>query len=159
MFIGFNKNVFFQIAKMVRQGCELPANSSTPNSKIQSPTSGTRAPVTSPTSPISPISGQNGSGRIPELTSPTSSIDSRIPRPSPTELRRSSSMRLRGERVSHHQLRASGAFGTSTIQGYHQRHSTGVLQYQDLFPAITENGVDSPRHRSLVSYFLPFNLM
>ncbi|XP_015109088.1 uncharacterized protein LOC107035939 isoform X2 [Diachasma alloeum] len=136
---------------MVRQGLERsPSSSSLRSGSVTTPTSGTRAPVTSPTSPASPLSpGLNGTSRSVELTSPTSPNDSRIPRPSPTALRRSSSMRVRGERVYHHHSR-TGTLGSSTIQGYHQRHSGGLQQYQpDLFPAITENGVDSPRHRSL----------
>ncbi|XP_063972571.1 protein quick-to-court isoform X2 [Diachasmimorpha longicaudata] len=135
---------------MVRQGLERsPSSSSLRSGSVTTPTSGIRALVTSPTSPTSPLSpGLNGTSKSAEFTSPTSPNDSRIPRPSPSALRRSASMRVRGERVYHHHTRI-GTLGSSTIQGY-QRHSGGLPQYQpDLFPAITENGVDSPRHRSL----------
>ncbi|KAJ8681146.1 hypothetical protein QAD02_016933 [Eretmocerus hayati] len=63
-------------------------------------------------------------------TSPTlSESSSRIPRPSPSALRRSNSLRLKGERSFRHQ------------------------QHHELFPVITENGTDSPR-RSVSSLSL-----
>ncbi|XP_034945691.1 liprin-alpha-1 isoform X2 [Chelonus insularis] len=120
---------------------------------------GTRAPMTSPSNqPSSPRSNGNsfidgGSPLSPSetinssLNSTTSPVgDSRIPRPSPTALRRSSSMRVRGERVSHH-LRTSSLGLNSSYQHHHRNNY--IHQQPDIFPAITENGVDSPRHRSL----------
>lgn len=148
-----------RLKRMVQQQSNEKNHHSTPIKTKSS--SGTIAPMTSPTSqpssprpsngnsPISPLSPgintSSGSGNV-------TPGDSRIPRPSPTALRRSSSMRLRGERVSHH-LRATGSFGSNTIQQYHHRHGHILPQQTDLFPAITENGLESPRHRSLVSFY------
>ncbi|KAF7996944.1 hypothetical protein HCN44_002590 [Aphidius gifuensis] len=99
----------------------------------------------------SPVSSPTGS-----CNNSTSGIspggDSKIPRPSPTALRRSSSMRLRGERGYNCNFRttSSSSPASNPIKQYHQRHNLQSLQHQnDLFPAITENGVDSPRHRTL----------
>lgn len=144
-----------------------------------------RTPLTSPTTKTASLSspatpnGMNeyrriigGSATTP-VTSPTGSVsgtptttactgDSRIPRPSPTGLRRSSSMRLRGERGYHSNFRATGSSPASSsipIQQYHQRHNSHSIHCQnELFPAITENGVDSPRHRTLVSLIF-FNII
>ena len=105
-------------------------------------------------SPNMPIGSDTEAGSNPAL-SPT---ESRIPRPSPTALRRSASLRLRGERGSH--LRSP--IISSTIHNHQIRnrsnhynnHHQQQLQsnQQDPFPVINENGVDSPRHRSFVSY-------
>ncbi|XP_012283470.1 myosin-3 isoform X2 [Orussus abietinus] len=107
--------------------------------------------------------------------------DSRIPRPSPTPLRRSFSARMRGERDPEAPTAPLRGF-SSALSRSRQRHELG-LEYrirvlerpqdraQDLprgtlgpsprlqerdrlhqrseFPVITENGADSPRHRSL----------
>lgn len=96
-------------------------------------------------------------------TSPTSPLDSRIPRPSPTALRRAGSLRLRGERVPPHHPRAIVAINTTLVahQHHHRRHNH-LLQSQQqhqhpdhrIFPVITENGTDSPRQRSFVSTIL-----
>ncbi|XP_043275979.1 uncharacterized protein qtc isoform X2 [Venturia canescens] len=135
--------------------------------------SGTRAPTTSPTSVASPrtftgtplevgspsANENNASSSVGTSMGPTSSAgDSRIPRPSPTSLRRSASMRVRGERVVIPNLRHSS--GSSILHQHHQqqRHAHLIKQHQQLsnnhqqiaeeFSAITENGIDSHRHRS-----------
>lgn len=107
-------------------------------------------------------------------------LDSRIPRPSSNNvLRRSSSMRIRGERLPTHHSRPTTTFTTTTtpassssssssnLLGQHhqhhhyRRHNHLLLQHQQqqqqyhqhpdhrIFPVITENGTDSPRQRSL----------
>ena len=104
-----------------------------------------------------------------DITSPTG--DSRIPRPSPTGLRRSASMRVRGDNSY---LRHSS--GSTLLHQYHQQRNSLLFKQQqhplshyhqqidENFPVITENGIDSHRHRSFVSYpkipfsILPFNL-
>ncbi|XP_011167446.1 uncharacterized protein LOC105201203 isoform X2 [Solenopsis invicta] len=100
-----------------------------------------------------------GSADSPTTTSPPSSLDSRIPRPSPSALRRAASLRLRGERLPPHHPRATTAAAASTALVGHQHHprrhnhllqSPQQHQHPDhcLFPVITENGTDSPRQRS-----------
>ncbi|KAF7380505.1 hypothetical protein HZH68_016370 [Vespula germanica] len=91
-------------------------------------------------------------------------LDSRIPRPSSNNvLRRSSSMRIRGERLPAHHSRPTTTTTTSALLGQHhqhhyRRHNHLLLQQQQqqqqhpdhrIFPVITENGTDSPRQRSL----------
>ncbi|KZC08468.1 hypothetical protein WN55_10667 [Dufourea novaeangliae] len=102
-------------------------------------------------------------GTIPSPSTPSvsSSSDSRIPRPSPTSLRRSSSMRMRGERVSPHQPPPSSPLSSTAVNAapgrQHQNHRRlNFLQHQQHhhpdyrnFPVITENGTESPRQRSL----------
>ncbi|XP_011140345.1 uncharacterized protein LOC105183723 isoform X3 [Harpegnathos saltator] len=90
-------------------------------------------------------------------SSTPSSSDSRIPRPSPTALHRSASLRVRGERIPPHYTRASSAANTLLGHLYHHRRHNHLLQSQQqhqhpdhrIFPVITENGTDSPRQRSL----------
>ncbi|XP_012057629.1 PREDICTED: uncharacterized protein LOC105620749 [Atta cephalotes] len=92
-------------------------------------------------------------------TSPPSPLDSRIPRPSPSALRRAASLRLRGERLPPHHPRSTTAAAASTALLGHQHHprrhnhllqSSQQHQHPDycIFPVITENGTDSPRQRS-----------
>ncbi|GAB1868988.1 GRIP domain-containing protein [Camponotus japonicus] len=93
----------------------------------------------------------------PTATSPPSSLDSRIPRPSPSALRRAASLRVRGERIlPPHHPRATTAAALIGHQQHHRRHnhllqSSQQHQHPDhcIFPVITENGTDSPRQRSL----------
>ncbi|XP_031779083.1 uncharacterized protein LOC100123315 isoform X3 [Nasonia vitripennis] len=74
------------------------------------------------------------SGASSPVTSPLSPTDSsRIPRPSPTALRRSSSLRLRGERSSY----------------LHSQNLHRSQQHHDLFPVITENGTPTRCSSSL----------
>lgn len=129
------------------------------------PNLGLKSPITSPTLSSTPTSNEYKKIITSPVSSPTGSCnnstagispagDSKIPRPSPTALRRSSSMRLRGERGYNCNFRttSSSSPASNPIKQYHQRHNLQSLQHQnDLFPAITENGVDSPRHRTLVS--------
>ncbi|XP_020286955.1 uncharacterized protein LOC109856282 [Pseudomyrmex gracilis] len=101
-----------------------------------------------------------GSADTPTATSPPSPlVDSRIPRPSPSALRRATSLRLRGERPSpphYPRTAASSAALVSGHQHHYRRHnhllqSSQQYQHPDYrtFPIITENGTDSPRQRSL----------
>ncbi|XP_053972820.1 protein quick-to-court isoform X1 [Hylaeus volcanicus] len=92
---------------------------------------------------------------VPSISSPW---DSRIPRPSPTGLRRSASVRVRGERASPHQPPpAVSTAVTAALARQHQQHRRfNFLQHQQhhhldrrIFPVITENGTESPRQRSL----------
>ncbi|XP_076236987.1 GRIP domain-containing protein quick-to-court isoform X1 [Calliopsis andreniformis] len=95
----------------------------------------------------------------PSASSISSSWDSRIPRPSPTGLRRSASMRVRGERISPHQPPPPPSTAATAAQVRHQhqqRRRLNFLQHQQhhhpdhrTFPVITENGTESPRQRSL----------
>lgn len=75
---------------------------------------------------------------------PTTPVDSKIPRPSSTSLRRSSSLRLRGERAltpRYNQLQQNSFLNQKA--GCHDAQQ---------FPVIIENGLDSPsRERSSVS--------
>ncbi|XP_077268709.1 GRIP domain-containing protein quick-to-court isoform X1 [Temnothorax americanus] len=101
-----------------------------------------------------------GSAGSPTTTSPPSSLDSRIPRPSPSALRRAASLRLRGERLlPHHPRPTTAAVAASTALVGHQHHprrhnhllqSPQQHQHPDhrIFPVITENGTESPRQRS-----------
>ncbi|CAD6222129.1 GSCOCG00000743001-RA-CDS [Cotesia congregata] len=153
---------------MVQQRSER-APSSLRLNQSESPTSGTRAPMTSPTSqPSSPRQmGVNGNSPLgagtpeahstlnssmsPGAGSGNSNADSRIPRPSPTALRRSASMRVRGERVQN--IRTTGSLGPGSLSHHHNQHHyhrhNHISHQTEIFPAITENGLDSPRHRSL----------
>ncbi|KAL6448685.1 hypothetical protein ACFW04_000490 [Cataglyphis niger] len=98
-----------------------------------------------------------GSPESPTATSPTSPPDSRIPRPSPSALRRAASLRVRGERILPlHHPRATTTATLISHQQHHRRHnhllqSSQQHQHPDhcIFPVITENGTDSPRQRSL----------
>ncbi|XP_029671968.1 uncharacterized protein LOC115240752 isoform X2 [Formica exsecta] len=98
-----------------------------------------------------------GSPDSPTATSPTSSLDSRIPRPSPSALRRAASLRVRGERIlPPHHPRATTAAALIGHQQHHRRHNHLLQSSQQhhhpdhhIFPVITENGTDSPRQRSL----------
>ncbi|XP_012241864.1 uncharacterized protein LOC100749917 isoform X1 [Bombus impatiens] len=94
----------------------------------------------------------------PSVSSVSSSLDSRIPRPSPTGLRRSVSMRMRGERVSpnHPPPPPSTAVTAGLSRSYQQCRRFNLLHHQQhhhldhrTFPVITENGTESPRQRSL----------
>lgn len=100
---------------------------------------------------------------------PSSLLDSRIPRPSPSALRRAASLRLRGERPPPPHYTRTSASSAALVGGHqyhHRRHnhflqSSQQHQHPDhrTFPVITENGTDSPRQRSLVSnyyLFMPF---
>lgn len=94
----------------------------------------------------------------PSISSSVSSpLDSRIPRPSPTGLRRSASMRMRGERLSPNNPPPppSTAATAALSRSYHRRFNLLHQQHHHLdhrtFPVITENGTESPRQRSLVS--------
>nr|XP_031848663.1 uncharacterized protein LOC116434066 [Nomia melanderi] len=85
-----------------------------------------------------------------------SSGDSRIPRPSPTGLRRSVSLRMRDERVSPHQPPpppSTAATAALTRQQYQHHRRLNLLEHyhpdHHTFPIITENGTESPRQRSL----------
>ncbi|XP_044596071.1 myb-like protein F isoform X2 [Cotesia glomerata] len=153
---------------MVQQRSER-APSSLRLNQSESLTSGTRAPMTSPTSqPSSPRQmGVNGNSPLgagtpeahstlnssmsPGAGSGNSNADSRIPRPSPTALRRSASMRVRGERVQN--IRTTGSLGPGSLSHHHNQHHyhrhNHISHQTEIFPAITENGLDSPRHRSL----------
>jgi len=93
---------------------------------------------------------------IPWTAATSSPLDSRIPRPSPSALRRAVSLRVRGERAPSHYSRATTALVDH--QHHYRRHnhllqSSQQHQHPDhrTFPVITENGTDSPRQRSLVS--------
>ncbi|XP_061928097.1 protein quick-to-court isoform X3 [Apis cerana] len=87
----------------------------------------------------------------------SSSLDSRIPRPSPTGLRRSASMRMCGERLSpNNPSPLSSTTATAALsRSYHYYRRFNFLQQQHhhldhrTFPVITENGTESPRQRSL----------
>ncbi|XP_043800927.1 uncharacterized protein LOC122719293 isoform X1 [Apis laboriosa] len=87
----------------------------------------------------------------------SSSLDSRIPRPSPTGLRRSASMRMRGERLSPNNPPSlpSTAATAALSRSYHHYRRFNLLHQQHhhldhrTFPVITENGTESPRQRSL----------
>lgn len=98
----------------------------------------------------------------PSASSISSSCDSRIPRPSSTGLRRSASMRMRGERISPHQPPppppSTAATAVLARHQHHHHRRLNFLQHQPhhhpdhrTFPVITENGTESPRQRSLVS--------
>ncbi|XP_036138306.1 uncharacterized protein LOC105838914 isoform X2 [Monomorium pharaonis] len=97
-----------------------------------------------------------GSAGSPTTTSPPSPLDSRIPRPSPSALRRAASLRLRGERLPPHHPRAATASTALVGHQHHPRRHNHLLQSPQqqhqldhrLFPVITENGTDSPRQRS-----------
>ncbi|XP_012263440.1 protein quick-to-court isoform X2 [Athalia rosae] len=96
---------------------------------VNSKSPGSSAPNCGPPSPLTP--------------SPTSAEHSRIPRPSPAPLRRAGSLRVRGEHsLGHQHHRTPVGSAVHNLQGS-TRHP------QEFFPAITENGVSSPRHRSL----------
>lgn len=101
-----------------------------------------------------------GTVSSPTVSSASSSLDSRIPRPSPTSLRRSASLRMRGERVSpNHPPPPPSTAANAALSRHHQQHRRSTpLHYQQYhhldyytFPVITENGAESPRQRSLVS--------
>ncbi|XP_076176512.1 GRIP domain-containing protein quick-to-court isoform X3 [Ptiloglossa arizonensis] len=75
-----------------------------------------------------------------------------------TGLRRSVSMRMRGERISPHQPPPlPSTVATAALARQHQQHRRlNFLQHQQhhhldhrIFPVITENGTESPRQRSL----------
>lgn len=92
-----------------------------------------------------------------------SSADSRIPRPSPTGLRRSVSLRMRDERVSPHQPPPPSTAATAALtrQQYQHHRRLNLLEHyhpdHHTFPIITENGTESPRQRSLVSTLRVFS--
>nr|XP_033330775.1 uncharacterized protein LOC117222881 isoform X3 [Megalopta genalis] len=106
---------------------------------------------------VSTTGSETGTVPSPSVPSISSSPDSRIPRPSPTGLRRSVSMRMRGERVSPHQPPPPPSTAvTAALTRQHQHHRRfNFLQHQQhhpdhhTFPVITENGTESPRQRSL----------
>ncbi|XP_012235810.2 protein quick-to-court isoform X1 [Linepithema humile] len=137
--------------------------------QLMQPGHSTRVAAT-PTSPTTPTMSTCAvvSTKVTATTSPThvpspesadefpaaalSPLDSRIPRPSPSALRRAASLRVRGERA--HYPRATTALVDH--QHYYRRHnhllqSSQQHQHPDhrTFPVITENGTDSPRQRSL----------
>ena len=140
-------------SRMARHGTDLSLHlPNHPGSAVLSPT--TSPGVLSPKiAPGSETEKENS-----PILSPT---ESRIPRPSPTALRRSASLRVRGERGSH--LRSPTI--NSSIHNYQIRNQSNLshnylpqqqlqFNHQDLFPSIKENGIDSPRHRSNVSYYI-----
>ena len=98
----------------------------------------------------------SASGTVPS-PSISSSCDSRIPRPSLSGLRRSASMRMRGERISPNQPPPPPPPSTAANAALNRRcqcsRRSNLLQHHHLdhqiFPVITENGSDSPRQRSL----------
>ncbi|KOX81048.1 hypothetical protein WN51_09973 [Melipona quadrifasciata] len=93
----------------------------------------------------------------PSASSASSPLDSRIPRPSPIGLRRSVSMRMRGERVSpNHPSPPTTVVTTALSRSCQQYRRFNFLHNQQhhhldyrIFPVITENGTESPRQRSL----------
>lgn len=125
-------------------------------------------PVLSTALPISRYSIINWSILRTATTSPPSPLDSRIPRPSPSALRRAASLRLRGERLPPHHPRAATTASTALVgHQHHPRRHNHLLQSSQqhqhqsdhrLFPVITENGTDSPRQRSFVSRSPPLSL-
>ncbi|XP_043477131.1 COP1-interactive protein 1 isoform X2 [Leptopilina heterotoma] len=132
-------------SRMARQGTDLSLHSLSMNSGNAALTPSTlNVHSTKVTSGIETETGKS--------SSPLSPTESRIPRPSPTALRRSASLRLRGERGAH--LRSP--IVSSTIHNYQIRNNSNHLHNyhqsqanaQDFFPIINENGSDSPRHRS-----------
>ncbi|KAG7208651.1 hypothetical protein KM043_014856 [Ampulex compressa] len=153
--------------RMARHGSERSLHSLQSMHPGHSSRGGAAAPsttcagkVTAGTSNVVSPPGNPSAGVSPTLTTTTvssSSWDSRIPRPSPTALRRSASMRMRGERVPPHHQRPTAAATTALLghQHHHQqrRHNHLLQQHQHpdhrIFPVITENGTDSPRQRSL----------
>ncbi|KAL6252093.1 hypothetical protein P5V15_015897 [Pogonomyrmex californicus] len=111
----------------------------------------------------------------PTTTSPPSSLDSRIPRPSPSALRRAANLRLRGEHLPPHHPRATTAVAaaaaaarsrsrqpqsshqpwpaTDTIPGHHNHYLRAPLSINiriiDL-PSSTANGTDSHRENEKI---------
>ncbi|XP_046493189.1 protein quick-to-court isoform X1 [Neodiprion pinetum] len=106
---------------------------------VPDPPGGTSVVVKSPSTPANAAVSSTPL----QTPSPTSGENSRIPRPSPAPLRRAGSLRVRGERaLAHQHHRTPVGSAVHHLQG-NTRHP------QEFFPAITENGVSSPRHRSL----------
>lgn len=134
---------------MARQGTDLSLHSLSMNSGNSALT-----PSSSSSSTLNNVHSTKVTSGIETETgkscSPLSPTESRIPRPSPTALRRSASLRLRGERGAH--LRSP--IVSSTIHNYQIRNNSNYLhnyhqsQTNDFFPIINENGSDSPRSRS-----------
>ncbi|XP_033227698.1 prelamin-A/C isoform X2 [Belonocnema kinseyi] len=134
-------------SRMARHGTDLSLHLSMhPESAVSTPTCspGALSPNITPKS-------ESNAGHSPIL-SPT---ESRIPRPSPKPLRRSASLRVRGEHGSH--LRSPMI--SSSIHNHQIRNQSNLFHnylpqqhlqfnHQDLYPSIKENGTDSPRHRS-----------
>ncbi|XP_014469006.1 PREDICTED: uncharacterized protein LOC106741459 isoform X2 [Dinoponera quadriceps] len=141
-----------------------PSLDSVPVSIVTPPTTPTTCSVSPVRVTATTVSTHVSNAATPETLTATSaapsSLDSRIPRPSPTALHRSASLRVRDERIPpHYYTRASTA--ANTPHGHHQYHHhrrhNHLLQSQQqhqhpdhrIFPVITENGTDSPRQRSL----------
>lgn len=103
------------------------------------------------------IGSTPGTVPSPSVSSASCPLDSRIPRPSPIGLRRSVSMRMRGERVSpNHPSPPTTVVTTALSRSCQQYRRFNFLHNQQhhhldyrIFPVITENGTESPRQRSL----------
>ncbi|XP_029176076.1 uncharacterized protein LOC114944348 isoform X1 [Nylanderia fulva] len=153
---------------MARYGSERSLNSLQPmhpghSTYAAAPTSPTTPTTTTCSITLTKVTTSSihvptdGSPDSPTATSPPSSLDSRIPRPSPSALRRAASLRLRGERkLPPHHPRATTTAALIGHQHHHRRQnhllqSSQQHQHPDhrIFPVITENGTDSPRQRSL----------
>lgn len=135
-------------SRMARQGTDLSLHSLSMNSGNA---------VLTPSSNMHSTKVTSGTEAETGKSSALSPTESRIPRPSPTALRRSASLRLRGERGAH--LRSP--IVSSTIHNYQIRNNSNHIHnylqsqcnQQELFPIINENGSELPRHRSSVSFF------
>ena len=162
---------------MARHGSERPSQSTYPDSSSRVNSTNEVSPTELASSPLATCTASstikvNVDGNVactagsatgtfpsPSVSSVSSSWDSRIPRPSPTGLRRSASMRVRGERISPHQPPpppSAAATAALTRHQYQQHRRLNSLQHQQhhhpdyrTFPVITENGTESPRQRSL----------
>ncbi|XP_076676784.1 GRIP domain-containing protein quick-to-court isoform X2 [Andrena cerasifolii] len=162
---------------MARHGSERPSQSTYPDSSSRVNSTSEVSPTELASSPLATCTASstikvNVDGNVactagsatgtfpsPSVSSISSSWDSRIPRPSPTGLRRSASMRVRGERISPHQPPpppSAAATAALTRHQYQQHRRLNSLQHQQhhhpdyrTFPVITENGTESPRQRSL----------
>lgn len=164
---------------MARHGSERPSQTTHPDSSSRVNSTNDVSPTELASSPLATCTASstikvNVDGNVacttgsatgtfpsPSVSSISSTWDSRIPRPSPTGLRRSASMRVRGERISPHQPPpppSAAATAALTRHQYQQHRRLNSLQHQQhhhpdyrTFPVITENGTESPRQRSLVS--------
>ncbi|XP_011633358.2 LOW QUALITY PROTEIN: uncharacterized protein LOC105424693 [Pogonomyrmex barbatus] len=163
-----NEQIFSQSLQPVHPGYSTHTTTATSASPMTSPILATCA-VTATDKVIATTSsthmpGAESADSPTAATSPPSSLDSRIPRPSPSALRRAANLRLRGEHLPPHHPRATtavaaAAAAASTALASHQHHprrhnhflqSPQQHQHPDyrIFPVITENGTDSPRQRS-----------
>ncbi|XP_051153898.1 protein quick-to-court isoform X2 [Leptopilina boulardi] len=139
-------------SRMARQGTDsLSLHSLTMNStgnSVLTPTSSSSLTMNSTTKKLT---SENEMETEKNCSAISPSMESRIPRPSPTALRRSASLRLRGERGSH--LRSP--IVSSTIHNNYQIRNNSNHNYlqsqlnaHEFFPIINENGSDTPRNRS-----------